>query len=74
VDALQQLTTSIARQTEEALMSNQLCKNKIERKREHDDEKKDRTKKIHKSIICMLANAAAAASALEDDLELTEGC
>ncbi len=48
-------------------------KNKIERKREHDDEKKDRTKKIHKSIIRMLENAAAA-SALEVDMELVEGC
>jgi hypothetical protein len=47
-------------------MSNQLRKNEIKRKREHDDEKKDRTKKIHKSIIRMLENTAAA-SALEID-------
>jgi hypothetical protein len=73
VDVLRQLTASIVHQTEEAAMSNQLSKNKIERKREHDDEKKDRSKKIHKSIIGMLENTAAA-SALEVDLELMEGC
>ena len=54
-------------------MSNQLHKNEIKRKREHDNEKKDRTKKIHKSIIRMLENAAAT-SASEVDLELAEGC
>jgi hypothetical protein len=47
-------------------MSNQLHKNEIKRKREHDNEKKDRTKKIHKSIIRML-EIAAAVSALEVD-------
>jgi hypothetical protein len=72
-DVLRQLTVSIARQTKKASTSNQLRKNKIERKREHDDEKKDRRKKIHKSIILMLENAAAA-SALEVDLELAKGC
>jgi hypothetical protein len=50
-----------------------LHKNKIERKREHDDEKNDRMKKIHKSIIQMLENAAAA-SASEVDLDLAESC
>jgi hypothetical protein len=50
-----------------------LRKNIIERKRKHDDEKKDRTKKIHKSIIRMLENAAAA-SALEVNMKLAEGC
>jgi hypothetical protein len=64
---------SIAHQTEEVSTPNQLRKNKIERKREHDGEKKDRTKKIHKSIICMLKNAAMA-STLEVNLELAEGC
>ena len=72
-DILRQLTASITGQAEEASTSNQLRKNKIERKRVHDDEKKDRTKKIHKSIICMLENAAVA-STLEVDLELVEGC
>jgi hypothetical protein len=71
-DALCQLTASIACQMEEAAI-NQLHKNKIDRKREHDDKKKYRTRKIHKSIIRMLENAAAA-SALEVDLELAEGC
>jgi hypothetical protein len=64
---------SIAHQMEEAATSNQLRKNEIERKREHDDEKKDRTEKIHKSIIHMIENAAAASS-LEVDLELEDGC
>jgi hypothetical protein len=73
MDVLYQLTASIARQTEETLTSNQLHKNKIERNREHDEEEKDRTKKIHKSIIRMLENAAAA-SALEVNLELVKGC
>ena len=51
-EVLKQLTTSIARQTEEAATSNQLRKDEIERKREHDDEKMDRTKKyLHPSII-----------------------
>jgi hypothetical protein len=54
-DILRQLTASITGQAEEASTSNQLRKNKIERKRVHDDEKKDRTKKIHKSIIRMLS-------------------
>ncbi len=73
VDVLRQLTASIAHQTKEASTSNQLRKNKIARKREHDDEKKDGMKKKHKSIIRMLENAAAA-SALEVNLELVEGC
>ena len=73
MDVLRQLTASIAHQTKEASTSNQLRKNKIERKRENDDEKKYRMKKIHKSIIRMLENAAAA-SALEVDLKLVEGC
>ena len=58
---------------EEAATSNQLRKNEIERKRDNDDKKKDRTKTIHKSILRMLENAAAA-SASEVDLELAEGC
>jgi hypothetical protein len=61
-EVLPQITMSIACQTEEASTTNQLCKNKIERKREHDDEKKDRMKKIHKSIIRILENAAAASA------------
>jgi hypothetical protein len=72
-DVLRQFTASIAHQTEEAATSKQLCKNVIERKREHYDEKKDRAKKIHKLNIRMLENAAAV-SALEFDLELAEGC
>lgn len=72
-DILQQLTASIARQTEEAATSNQLRKDEIERKRELDDEKKDRTKKIHKSIIRMLENASAT-SAMEIDLDMAESC
>jgi hypothetical protein len=50
VDVLQQLIMSITRQTEDAVPSNKLHKNKIERRRENDDEKKDRTKKIHNQL------------------------
>jgi hypothetical protein len=49
------------------------ARTKLREKREHDDEKKDRTKKIHKSIIRILENAAAA-RALEVNLELAEVC
>ena len=74
IDVLKQLTASIARQSEEAATSNQLRKDEIERKREHDDEKKDRTKKyLHTSTIRMLVNASAT-SKLEVDTELTQPC
>ncbi len=72
-DVLWQLTASIVRQMEEAAMPNQLWKNKIVRKREHDNEEKDSTKKIHKSINRILENAAAV-STMEVYLELAEGC
>jgi hypothetical protein len=57
---------SIAHQAEEAETSNQLRKNKVKRKREHDDEKKDRAKSM--------LEIAAAARALEVHLEFVEGC
>lgn len=73
-DVLKQLTASIARQTEEAATSNQLRKEEIERKREHEDEKKDRTKRfLHPSITRMLQHASAT-SRLEIDTELTQPC
>ena len=73
-DILKQLTTSIARQTEEAATSNQLRKDEIERKREHDDVKKDRTKKyLHASVMRMIQNGSAT-SRLEIDIQLTQAC
>jgi hypothetical protein len=69
-----QLSASIARQSEEAATSNQLRKDEIERKREHDDEKKDRIRKyLHPSIVKMLTHASAT-SRLEIDTELTSAC
>lgn len=74
VKVLKQLTASIAGQTEEAATSNQLRKDEIKRKREHDNEKKDRTKKyLHPSIIRMLENGSAT-SKLEIDVQLTQAC
>lgn len=73
-DILEQLTASIARQMEEAATSNQLRKDEIKRKREHDDEKKDRTKKyLHASIMRMIKNGLAT-SRLEIDTQLTQAC
>ena len=73
-DVLKQLAASIARQTEESATSNQLRKDEINRKKEHDDDKKDRTKKfIHPSIIRMLKNASAT-SKMDLDPELPESC
>ncbi len=73
-DVLKQLAASIARQTEESATSNELRKDEINRRKEHDEEKKDRTKKyLHSSVIKMLKNAAAT-SKMDLDPELPEAC
>ncbi len=73
-EVLKQLTASIARQSEEAATSNQLRKDEIERKKDYDVEKKDRTKKfLHPSVLKMLIHALAS-SRLEIDTELTSSC
>jgi hypothetical protein len=44
---------------EEAMESNNLCCQEIERQIEVEEEKKDRTKKLHPTIVNMLKRAAA---------------
>jgi hypothetical protein len=71
-DVLKQLTASIACQTEEATTSNQLRKEEIKQKKEHNNEKKDRTKRfLHPLIIHMLKHASAA-SRLETNAKLPQ--
>jgi hypothetical protein len=71
---LEQLTARIFRQTEKDATLNQLCKDKIKQKKEHDNEKKARTKRfLHPSIICMLKHESAA-SILEINTKLTKSC
>lgn len=72
-DILQQLTASIARQSEEAATSNLLRREEIDRKKDKDDQTKDRTKKIHSSIIRML-ELASAITAADAIVNLAESC
>jgi hypothetical protein len=59
---LQQLTTAISAQNEEAAKSNNHWCNEILRQVSQDESKKDRTKKIYPSIIKMVCQAAAMSS------------
>ncbi len=59
---MKQLTAAISTQNEEAIESNNLCRNKILRQVIQEESKKDRTKKIHPSLIKMICRAAASNS------------
>jgi hypothetical protein len=59
---LQQLTTAISAQKEAATASNNLLRNKIQHQVMQEESNKDQTKKIHPSIVKMVACAAAAHS------------
>ena len=70
---LVQLTRSISRQTEEAETANLLRREKLQRMKEKDESKKDKTKKIHSSIL----NKMRMASSTDGDRaagELVESC
>jgi hypothetical protein len=64
---LQQLTTAISAQNKEAIESNNLRQNKILRQVSREESKKDRTQKIHPSIIKMVCRAAALCSTDETE-------
>ncbi len=73
-EILKQLTASIACQTEESATSNQLQKEEINQRMDHDEEKKDRTKKyLHPSIIKMIKNVTTM-SKMDLDPEICEPC
>jgi len=59
---ISQLTNAISAQNEEATESNRLCCQEIERTINKEETKKDRTKKIHNSIINMIGRASAKSS------------
>ncbi len=54
-----QLTTAITAQNKAATKLNELRQNKIQCQLSKDESKKDRTKKIHPSILKMVSRAAA---------------
>jgi hypothetical protein len=56
---ISQLTNAISAQNEEATESNRLRRQEIERTINKEETKKDRTKKIHHSIINMIGRASA---------------
>ena len=59
---ISQLTNTISTQNEEATESNRLCHQEIDRTINKEETKKDRTKKIHDSIINMIGHASAKSS------------
>ncbi len=59
---ISQLTNAISAQNVEATESNRLHRQEIERTINKEETKKDRTKKIHTSIINMIGGAAAKSS------------
>ena len=59
---ISQLTNAISAQNEEATESNRLRRQEIERTINKEETKKDRTKKIHHSIINMIGRASAKSS------------
>ena len=70
---LAQLTRSISRQTEEAETANLLRREELQRLKENDGIKKDKTKKIHSSILNMIKMA----SSTDGDraaIDLVESC
>jgi hypothetical protein len=64
---LQQLTTAISAQNEEAIELNNLHQNEILRQVSQEESKKDCTQKIHPSIIKMICRKAALCSTDETD-------
>ena len=67
VSVLQQLAAAISTQNEEAVESNNLRRNELLRQISRDDEKKNRFKKIHPSILKMVSRAAATSSTDENE-------
>jgi len=59
---ISQLTNAISAQNMEATESNRLHRQEIERTINKEETKKDRTKKIHTSIINMIGGASAKSS------------
>jgi hypothetical protein len=51
---ISQLTNTISLQNKEAMESNNLCHQEIEWQIEREEKKKDRTKKLHPTIVNML--------------------
>ncbi len=62
-----QLTAAISAQNKAATKSNDLRRNEIQRQLTKDESKKDRTKKIHPSILKVISWAAAATSTDENE-------
>jgi hypothetical protein len=71
LSVISQLTHAISAQNEEAVESNRLCRKEIERTITREEAKKDRTKKIHASILKMIGRASAKSSS-DDSLTIPE--
>jgi hypothetical protein len=56
---ISQLTNTISLQNKKAMKLNNLCHKEIEQQIEQEKKKKDRTKKLHPTIVNMLKQAAA---------------
>ena len=66
---LRQLTVSISSQTKEAGTANSLCREELDRQSVRDELKKDKLKKLHKSVKNMLMIASASdCDSTPDDL------
>ncbi len=68
---ISQLTHAISAQNEEAVKSNRLRREEIECTITREEAKKDRTKKIHASILKMIGRASAKSSS-DDSLTIPE--
>jgi hypothetical protein len=64
---ISQLTNAISAQSMEAIESNRLCHQEIERTINKEETKKDRTKKLHTSIIKMIERTPAKSSTDESE-------
>ncbi len=70
---ISQLTNAISAQNEEAIESNRLRCKEIEQIVNKDETKKDRTKKLHTSIVTMIGQASAKSSTDESEA-ISETC
>jgi hypothetical protein len=71
---ISQLTNTISLQNKEAMESNNLHHQDIEWQIEREEKKKDRTKKLHLTIVNMLKRAAATDKKNKKDKEIAPTC
>ena len=72
-DVLRQLTEGISCQNKMIEETNNLARHEFDRKKEKDDEKKDRTLKLHSSFLNILLNASSI-DGDRADKEITAAC